>query len=262
MLHQFPSFAELQEAIQLIHTHGKEFYLTLNHTNPNLDQSMKHIEQAMLAGIDGLIVADKRLIQYLEADQNRLPIMLSVLSGIQNKSSLDFYMGEHVVGFCFERNVSITNMRKVIEHYPDLMATAFVSGNCQNTQCICQLHNLQTVIPIHKHEGGCGEMICEAWNPLLGTAYWPEEADRMLTKKNWCALCSLRSLQKAGIRALKIEGRSLELKYKLQKVSLYRKALDIMAATSDTVIYHRDCKALFETSFGRECNFGDCFYSS
>lgn len=261
VLHQFYSFDELKEAISIIHKHKKEIYLTLNATDANLDKCMNQAKQAIDSGIDGIIAADLRFIKELNIRYPSTSVILSCLTGINNRHCLDFYSEPNVKGYCFERNISIENMRNIIHSHPELMAVAFVSGNCNNTQLICQLHNLPTYIPIHKHEGGYGEMICESWH-LRKDSDEDSHISCMLTKKNGCALCALFELKEAGISALKIEGRSLDLKYKLQKVSLYKEALECMDKAKDKEEYIRTCKLLYKREFGIYCTPYHCFYNS
>jgi len=260
ILHQFCSFHELSDAITLIHNRNKELFLTLNAYDAQIESCMEQAGYALESGVDGFIVADLRLIRALNIRYPEVPVVLSVLSGIQNSRCLDFFLEQNVKGFCFERNVSISNMKALISKYPNLEATAFISGNCQNTQLLCQLHNIPTLLPIHKHEGGYGEMICECWESESDNASDIKEIHMALGKKNWCALCALYGLKQAGVKALKIEGRALELKYKLQKVELYKKALNALNIITHEQEYHQFCRDLYMSTYGVECTNYDCFY--
>ena len=259
MMHQFMSFDELKKAADVIHKNGKKILLALNAINCDFDQCIKQVERAAADGsADGVIVADLWLIRMLNRLIPTMPIVLSCLTCINNSRCLDVYRQENVIGYCFERNISINNMKEIIRKNADLKATAFVSGNCNNTQMICQLHNLKTKIPLFKQEGGFGELICENWY-CNDQKNIPVANTKKMNTNNWCALCALRRLQNIGIYALKIEGRGLDLPYKLQKVRYYRKALDILDVAEDSK-YESRCKELFFREYHRECTAYDCFY--
>lgn len=259
MMHQFLSFEELKKAADVIHKSGKKILLTLNAINCDFDQCLKQVERVVADGsADGVIVADLELIKKLNQFVPTMPVVLSCLTCINNSRCLDVFRQENVMGYCFERNISINNMKEIIRKNADLKATAFVSGNCNNTQMICQLHNLKTKIPLFKQEGGFGELICENWYCNNRESILVDNTKKMNTN-NWCALCALRRLQDIGVYALKIEGRGLDIPYKLQKVRYYRKALDILDEAEDSK-YESKCKELFFQEYHRECTTCDCFY--
>lgn len=259
IMHQFISFDELKKASDVIHKNGKKILLTLNAINCDFEHCVKQVERAAASGsIDGVIVADLGLIRILNQLLSDMPVILSCLTSINNSKCMDAYRQPNVKGFCFERNISIQNMQAIISKNKDMKATAFVSGNCNNTQMICQLHNLKTKIPLYKQEGGFGELICENWHYYNQNDESVVNAEKMNTN-NWCALCALYKLQDIGVHALKIEGRGLDLPYKLQKVRYYRKALDIMER-AEMSKYESDCKELFFQTYHRECSIYDCFY--
>lgn len=259
IMHQFMSFAELKKASDVIHENGKKMLLTLNAINCDFEHCIKQVEKAVDDGsIDGVIVADLGLIKTLNMLLPDIPVVLSCLTCINNNKCLDVYRQPNVKGFCFERNISIQNMQAIIGKNKNMKATAFVSGNCNNTQMICQLHNLKTKTPLFKQEGGFGELICENW-------YCYNQADEsvfnaeIMNTNNWCALCALYKLRDIGVYALKIEGRGLDLPYKLQKVRYYRQALDNLDRM-EILKYEGECKELFFREYHRKCAIYDCFY--
>lgn len=259
IMHQFMSFDELKKASDVIHKKGKRILLTLNAINCNYEHCIQQVEQGAADGsIDGVIVADLGLIRILNRLNPDMPVVLSCLTCINNSKSLDEYRYSNVKGFCFERNISMQNMRAIIDKNRDMKATAFISGNCNNTQMICQLHNLKTKIPLFKQEGGFGELICENWYCHNQVDESSVNAEKMNTN-NWCALCALYKLRDIGVYALKIEGRGLDLPYKLHKVRYYRQALNIIDSM-DFSEYESVCKELFFSEYNRKCTISDCFY--
>ena len=259
IMHQFVSFDELKKASDVIHKNGKKLLLTLNAINCDFEHCIKQVEQGVANGsIDGIIVADLGLIRILNRLFPNMPVILSCLTCINNSKCLDEYRYSNVKGFCFERNISIQNMHLIIDKNKDMKATAFVSGNCNNTQMICQLHNLKTKIPLFKQEGGFGELICENWYCHNKIDESSVNVSKMNTN-NWCALCALYKLCDIGVYALKIEGRGLDLPYKLQKVRYYRQALN-MINNMDFLKYKSACKEMFRNEYNRKCSKFDCFY--
>ncbi len=262
ILHQFESFSLLKEAVGSAHEYGKKVYLTLNSNRASIRDSLHHAGNALYAGVDGFIVTNIHLVDELMALNEKVPVYLSVLAGIYNSECLRFYLRPNIKGFCFERNISIQNMKEIISQFPHLKATAFVSGNCQNSQVICYIHNLTTKVPVNKHEGGFGEMICEGW--CTGN-HFSNDGDKgktinKIVSRDWCALCSLVLLKIAGVRVLKIEGRSLELPYKIRKVSMYREAIDNLELISDRKQYYDYCKSVYKKMNGFSCCNTDCYY--
>ena len=265
MLCQVGSFSELHDIIRLVHSRGKRFYLTLNSNDANLEECKTQIEQSILVGVDRFIVADLRLVEFINNNYSEEEVILSVLSGIQNAGALGFYLRDNVKGFCFERNVSPFNMERVITAYPILEATAFASGNCQNTQRICQMHNLQPLFPIHKNPSGYTNLICEGWYYERIDTSSQALKDSLCHKisSELCSLCALPILRKVGVRTLKIEGRELPISYKLKRIQMLKKTLNLLEKEKRSNKENEAlCQVIHLEYYGYPCNAHDCFYEN
>lgn len=260
LLHQIRGFNDLKKATTIAHSYNKKVYVTINSNAGIIDDCILHAKKAIDSGCDGFIVTNPIIIEKLANLNKNIPIILSVLSGVYNSECLKFYLKPNVKGYCFERNVAIENMKKIIAKFPKLKATAFISGNCQNSQTMCTLHNLTTKLPINKNEGGFGEMICEGWEYLNNKSENKNcNLDRVCAK-DWCALCSLYLLKDAGVEVVKIEGRSLDLKYKVEKVKLYRRTIDKLNNVSSREEFFSFCKNTYKKTHGYNCLNTDCYY--
>ena len=119
IMHQFISFSDLKKTSDMIHAKGKKVFLTLNAINCNVEQCLKQVEKVTTdRSVDGIIVADLRLIKIINQMFPSMPIILSCLTGINNSKCLEVYNYSSVVGFCFERNISIQNMQAIIAQKP------------------------------------------------------------------------------------------------------------------------------------------------
>jgi collagenase-like PrtC family protease len=247
---------ELYDAIELIHSHDKKIYLTLNSTNIDVEKALQEAATAIEGRIDGFIITDYILIKEIRRIYQSTAIYLSVLSNMFNSACIQPFYDIGINGFCFERNMMIGNMKLINKKYPMLESTAFISGNCSYTQTLCKLHGSSTHSLIYMDEGGAGELVCEGWQCSQQS---DESYVNNLNAPHWCGLCSLPLLQDAGVKNLKIEGRSLDTKYKIKKVKYIKAALDALDN------YHEEeyiayCKERYEKEFGSQCKSRSCYY--
>lgn len=256
ILHQFHSMGELSDAIKLIHSYDKKVYLTLNSTNIDVNKALQEAAKAIECDIDGFIITDYILIREIRKTYKTISIYLSVLSNMFNSACIRPFYEIGINGFCFERNVMIGNMKLVNEKYPMLESTAFISGNCSYTQTLCKLHGSSTHSLIYMDEGGAGELVCEGWQCSQKS---DESYVTNLNTPHWCGLCSLPLLQDAGVTNLKIEGRSIDTKYKIKKIRYIKAALDALNSYYGEE-YIDYCKQRYKEEFGSPCRTRNCYY--
>lgn len=250
ILHQFADFRDLQIAIDIAHRYDKEIFLTLNSLKSDINTCLRQIDKAIKCGIDGIIIADMTLLEKISELGYKVKIYFSVLVSIYNSVTFNFLKNNYITGMCFERNVSLANMEAIIKENKALEYSAFVSGNCSNTQVLCKLHASAKDSPIYLNEGGEGELVCEGWYG---------NASAFLDNvgcKDWCSLCAIKQLKNIGVQNLKIEGRSLDLKARIRKTQMYYNCLQIVNVPN----YIEQCKNIYRKNYGIDCRKACCYY--
>ncbi len=250
---------ELEQAIPYAHERGAKVLVALNSFPPagQMQRWKDDADCAVRVGVDAVIVADIGMADYMARTHPQHRLHLSVQAGASSPEAVKFYCREFgVKRVVLPRIMTVAEIKDLNEQIP-CEVEAFIFGNIgMMAEGRCSLSSYATghstnmdgvcspashVRYEHDGEGNlatrlgafvtdcysCGEKagyptICKGrYNAADKTGYYAFEEPVSL---NLTAL--LPEMMKAGVCALKIEGRQRSCAYVKAVVSAFRKAVD------------------------------------
>lgn len=261
---------ELEDALAYAHADGTKVLLAVNTFPPAGRFSLWRdaVDLAAKLGVDAVIVADMGVADYAASTHPQLRLHLSVQAGASSPEAIRFYCEEFgIKRVVLPRILTVAEIAGIHREIP-CEIEAFVFGNIgMMAEGRCSLTNYVTGIStnmdgvcspaadVHYEEDagrnlsislgnfvidriGCGQgagypTICKG-RYLCGPKNSPYYAFEEPVSLNLSAL--LPDLMRAGVTALKIEGRQRSRAYVTAVVSAFRKAMDDILAGRDPAL--------------------------
>jgi putative protease len=254
--------AAIASGIRYAHERGRKVLMALN-TYPragNAQPWQAGLDKAAQLGVDAVILADPGLMQYAAARHPQVRLHLSVQGSATNYEAINFYREQFgIARAVLPRVLSLTQVQQLIEKteveievfgFGSLCVmvegrctlSSYVTGESPNTHGVCSpakaVRWQETPAGLESRLNGvlidryaAGE---KAGYPTLCKGRFdagPEQAYYAIeepTSLNTLEL--LPQLVKAGVRAIKIEGRQRSPAYVAQVTRVWREAIDHCAA--------------------------------
>ncbi len=250
--------AAIATGIRYAHERGCKVFMALN-TYPqaaNPQPWRSAMDQAVMLGVDAVILADPGLMQYATRQHPQLRLHLSVQGSATNHAAINLYHQQFgVVRAVLPRVLSMEQVRKVIEQTPVEIEVFGFGSLCVMAEGRCALSSYVTGESPNTH-GVCSPPKAVRWqetpqglesrlNGVLIDRYAPGENAGYPTlckgrfdvgdDENYYAIeepTSLNTLSvlplllKMGVRAIKIEGRQRSPAYVAQVTRVWREAID------------------------------------
>lgn len=232
------TWEELARALDLTHSLGKKFYLTLN-ILPYQEELSALTETAACAadmGVDAALVSDLGAFLTLRREVPQLPLHISTQANTLNAEAARFYLDQGARRVVLARELSLARIKEMRSALPpELELEAFVHG------AMCMSYSGRCMLSDHLTGRGGNRGACAQpcrWEYALVEKkrpgeYWPIEEDArgtyLLSAYDLNMLSHLPALLDAGISSLKIEGRMKTEYYVATVVGAYRRALDALA---------------------------------
>ena len=236
------TWEELKQALSLVHSQGKKFYLTLN-ILPYEDELPALIETAHRAaemGVDAALVSDLGAFLALRREVPDLKLHISTQANTLNAEAARFYYENGAERIVLARELSLERIAALRDKLPpELEIEAFVHG------AMCMSYSGRCMLSDHLTGRGGNRGACAQpcrWEYALMEKkrpgeYWPiEEDDRgtyLLSAYDLNMLSHLPELIGAGVASLKIEGRMKTEYYVATVVGAYRRALDALTESEE-----------------------------
>lgn len=261
---QLESAQELATIVALCRERGKRFSLTLNapyYTDAQLPMILEVVEQAVAAGVDGIILADPGMLRILKRRYPEVEYHASTLAHLMNSSSIAFYRQFGISRAILPRHLSIAEMEAIVLASPGVACDAFLLvGKCPNTEGLCTFHHSSPdkiwpcEIPYQ----------IEALNPpptaLLQDAMARQGSWSQSDRRHGCGLCAIPDLGRIGIDGLKLVGRGAPAARKIAHVRLVRQMLELAKEEQDFTLYRQKAIAAHQRNFGADCSRNVCYY--
>ena len=254
---------ELSESVKYAHDRNAIVLAAINSfpTAGRTDLWKKSVDDAVELGLDAAIIADIGMAQYVAREHPDQRLHLSVQAGASSPEAINYYVEQFgVKRVVLPRILTVAEIKRVHDAI-DCEIEAFVFGNIgMMAEGRCSLTNYVTGVSTNM-DGVC--------SPASHVEYEPDEEENLTTrlgefaidciscgetagyptickgrydtaiKKNYYAFEEpislnltrlLPDLIKAGVTALKIEGRQRSRAYIRSVVSSFREAIDAYAA--------------------------------
>ena len=256
---------QLDKGLQLIREKGRQLYIAVNtYAQPaGWARWQRAVDQAADLGVDALIAADPGVLGYASKRHPKLRLHLSVQGSATNAASLGFYRERYgITRAVLPRVLSLKQVRQVAASSPVPIEVFAFGSLCIMVEGRCQLSSYVTGASPNRH-GVCSPASFVRWdefedgsrtarlNHVLIDRFQPAEPAGYPTvckgrfnvgNEIFHALeepTSLNTLEliprlaKAGVVALKVEGRQRGTAYVRAVTRTWRQALDRHAAAPD-----------------------------
>lgn len=219
----------LLQAIDYVHLHGKQIYLTINTLLKNKEiknELYEYVERYYRHGVDAVIVQDVGVMEFIHLHFPDLPIHISTQMTLTMAAGLELFKEKGVTRLVTSRELSLGEIADIRRH-TDLEIESFVHGAlcyCYSGQCF-----MSSMIGGRSgNRGRCAQpcrMPYTLWDnqKKMSTG----ENQYLLSPKDICTLHIIPELIEAGIDSFKIEGRMKRPEYTAIVVSKYRKYVDL-----------------------------------
>jgi len=230
----------LQKAIAFAHRHRVKVYVACNifPRNAQLDPIREFLRDLEQIHPDAVIIADPGILALARKAAPRLPLHLSTQANTTNLAAARFWQDNGIRRINVARELSLDEIRILAEE-TRLEIEAFVHG----AMCIaysgrCLLSNFMA--GRDSNQGQCSHPCRWSYAVVEETRpgqYQPIMEDTggttVFHSKDLCMLDYLPEMIRAGVQALKIEGRMKGIHYVATAVKVYREALDAFFENPD-----------------------------
>ena len=239
------SLDELARGCVLAHSRGARVYVTLNVCLRDREcaPAVELAAAASASGADALIVADIGLCSVLRRELPHVELHLSTQAGAQSAPAVRFAARELGVGrVTCARELSCAELGRLCsEGVP-------IEAFCHGAICICYSGACsysaimrgrsanrgdctQPCRLAYELQDGSGRVLAGgAWRRDASRPGGRTEGDRLLCPRDYLGIRHVEELVRAGVAALKIEGRMKGPDYVYNVVRCYRRALDAVLA--------------------------------
>lgn len=284
---------QLEESVSYAHQHGTKVLLALNTFPPSGKFNLwkKAVADGISCGVDAMIVADIGVAAHIAQKHPDQRIHLSVQAGASSPEAIQYYCREfNIRRVVLPRILTVAEIKAVHDDIP-CEIEAFVFGNIgMMAEGRCSLTNYVTGVSTNM-DGVCSPAKSVTYNEdpdgSLTTKLGGFTIDRFSCEENagYPTICKgryltpskneayyafeepislnltrlLPDLMKAGVTALKIEGRQRSRAYVAAIVSAFRKTIDDYMAGRDPEIVdllaltegHKETQGAFRTKAWR-----------
>ncbi len=256
--------AALAAGVRYAHRGGAQVFIALN-TYPqtaNWERWTRAVDRAAELGVDAVIMADPALMAYARRVHPKLRLHLSVQGSATNHEAINFYHDHFgIARAVLPRVLALAQIRHVVANTAVQIEVFGFGGLCVMVEGRCTLSAYATGVSPNC-DGACSPAKAVRWeqtplglearlNSILIDRFAPQE------RAGYPTLCkgrfevdgepyyafeepsSLNTLEllpelvRAGVRAIKIEGRQRSPAYVAQATSIWRRALDACLADPD-----------------------------
>lgn len=235
------SLEEIAQGTGLAHDLGKKVYITVNifAHNRDLKGLPDYLHQLKDIGVDALIISDPGIINIAQHGVPEMPIHLSTQANTTNAESVRFWQTQGVKRVIVARELSCDEITEIIKN-TDTDLEMFVHGAmCMSYSGRCYISDFLT--GRNANQGDCTHpcrweyQVSESSRP--GEYFPVEEDDRgayFFNSRDLCLIEHLPDIARAGVKAVKIEGRMKTIHYIALVVRAYRQALDAYGKDPDS----------------------------
>ena len=218
----------LSDAMELLHSHGRRGYLTLN--TLVFDEELAEVEQqirhAARCGVDALIVQDIGVARLARATAPNLPLHASTQMSITDSAGVAFARSLDITRVVLARELSIEDIGRIHAADASVEIEAFVHG----ALCVSysgQCFSSEAWGGRSANRGQCAQA-CRLPYGLLVDGELQQQGDfnYLLSPQDLMGLAWMPRLIRAGVQSFKIEGRLKGPGYVATTVRAYREAID------------------------------------
>lgn len=231
------SIPEMRQAVGFAHGKGIKVYVACNIYARNEEQPAiaDYLRELEAVAPDGLIVSDPAVFMLARRHIPQIPLHISTQANVTNYNAALFWQELGARRVVAARELSLPEIREIALK-SSLEIEAFVHGAmCISYSGRCLLSN--AMAQRESNRGRCCHPCRFKYAVMEETRpgqYFPiAEDDRgtyIFNSRDLCMIAHIPQMIRAGITALKIEGRMKSIHYVATAVKVYREALDAFRA--------------------------------
>ncbi len=234
--------AEITEAIDYVHLHGRKIYLTVNtlFKEQEMGELFNYLLPYYKQGLDAVIVQDVGVFSFLQRQFPDLPIHISTQAAITGADGASFFIRHGARRIILARELSLSEIRNIKGCLDRQCGGQPPQLECFVHGALCYCYSGQCLLSsmIGGRSGNRGQCAGPCRLPYQvsgsGPAGQTQKEQTLLSLKDLCTISHLPELVDAGIDAFKIEGRMKQPDYVYTVTSLYRKYLDLYFAQKES----------------------------
>ena len=255
---------------------GRPVALTLNSRYSTVQEQMVLDLAARWEDMGGptVIVADIGLLLALRQRNSRLRRHLSLLAGVFNRRTVEFFGSLGVRRVILPRDLAVSEVR-VLTAAPGGVEFEMIGlyQKCPFIDGMCGFHHAVRVpagVPaefdvdfsggspvVWSHDPDYEGHGCQLrWESPGGPVRFPLADD---LSNPHCAACSLADLTQAGVGFLKMAGRGYPIDIVVRGIRFLRRAIEVSQALPPSAA-QRELRRLYTDTFGQTCDRGRCYY--
>ena len=224
---------QIEDAISFAHSRGVRVYVTVNtlQRDADLAAAADYLRFLSDAGADAVLIQDAGLLSLAREVVPDLPLHASTQMTITNEAGVEFAAAHGISRIVLAREAALGDVTDLCaaakEH--NIGIEIFVHGAlcyCYSGQCLFS----SAVGGRSGNNGMCAQPCRKAYTLMADGAPVPTKGNYILSTKDICLYPCLKEVCESGVSALKIEGRMKTPEYVAVVTSIYRKALDAVAA--------------------------------
>ncbi|MBD5494284.1 MAG: U32 family peptidase [Lachnospiraceae bacterium] len=217
---------EICKALRYAHFNGKKIYLTLNTLVKETEFSLLYdfVRPFYEAGLDGIIIQDLGVWQYIREIFPGMPLHASTQMTITGMMGADFLKENGASRIVPARELSLEEIKKIKER-TGLELECFIHGAmcyCYSGQCL-----FSSILGGRSGNRGRCAQPCRLSYSVSDTDTGAVSGEIYpLSLKDMCTIEYVPKLIEAGIDSFKIEGRMKRPEYAAGVTAVYRKYID------------------------------------
>ncbi len=242
----------LATGCRFAHLRGVHVYLTANVLilPEEMSEALRLIDQAWVAGIDAVIVQDIGLLRALRGSMPHVRVHASTQIDAHDPGTVNVLASMGVARVTLAREVSVDEIARIVAD-STVEVESFIHGALcfsYSGQCL-----MSSAIGGRSANRGLCAQPCRLQYDLVAEdgAAVATPGRHVLSPKDAAGIAHLPALVRAGVAALKIEGRMKAPEYVAIVVGVYRAALDRAIADPDNFAVTTGEWALLEEAFSR-----------
>lgn len=209
--------------------------LNISFHNNDINNFLKDIDFFKQYPIDAFIIQDIGMINILKKYFPHTHLHLSTQANCINSEAVKMYRDLGFNRIVLGREASLNEIREIKDAVPEMELEAFVHG------AMCIAYSGRCLLSAYTTARSANSGFCShscRWDYKVleererAGEYFPifegEDYTAVLSSKDLCMIDNLEDMKKAGVDALKIEGRMKSLYYVAMTTRAYRKQIDAL----------------------------------
>jgi len=248
----------LQTGVEYAHKLKKKVYVTVNifAHNQHFKKLPAYLKRLKELKVDALIISDPGIISLVKRVWPSAEIHLSTQANCTNLEAVKFWAKQGVKRIILGREVTLKEIKEIHRAVPKIELEYFIHGAmCMAYSGRCFLSKL--FIGRSANLGDCAQPCRWEYDVKeysLKTANHEEELELveekhgsyLLNSKDLCLVKEIRELAASGIVSFKIEGRAKSVYYQATVISIYARALNLLAKKMPIVKLNLELKYLYK----------------